>query len=960
MTRRSLAFCGASAAVLTLTAHSALAQAQAPSATQQGRPAAAAAAGSTATLQELVVTAQKREQNLNDIGMSVQAASGEKLTQLGITSTEDLKKIIPGFEVTPNYYGTNVYTIRGVGFQDTSLAGSPTVTVYQDEAPLPFSILTSGTTMDLQRVEVLKGPQGTLFGNNATAGAINYIANKPTDYFAAGGHVTVGNYDRVNVEGYVSGPLAEGLDARFAFQSLNSGAWQQGYGPQNGQETGGQDFQNARLSVSWKPNDQFRALLTANTWWDKSYNQVGQLYGLAGGRNHIMPQFLLNYPLAPHTPEAASWLSCVNKSPFSPVAAQNLGTLYLTPINPDGTPAPAGLTTGPAPAGYTGKNVESESNDNSSAVVNGAQPTDCVPMRRDNKFYSVSLRMDYDFGNGVTLTSLSEYLHFHRFAGVDGAGVPELDYQSLQRGEIETAYQELRLAGKFWGDKGNWLFGVNYEYDNTSDHFLQTYNGSTASPTQIPFSGLCFAGLGACTAAETIGSPTYNAALYPLSRDLTLGPTEPSDFQRTNTFAVFAHGEYPIRDNLILVGGLRFTQENKTGKTCGLDGGDGSWAIVAQNISNLLEVLNPAGYLQQTYGAATPGHPIGGFISAVDAYLQGAGKGINGGPHSCGTTGFAPLFQSFGASFPGAKLNQNNVSWEAGLDWKVDPTTLLYVHISQGYKGGSFPTVAMSSAAQAVPVSQEDLLSYEGGVKGTWFDNQLSVNGAVFYYDYTDKQILGAETDPIFGPLATLVNVPKSHVTGFELSGVFTPHALEGLSLSVGVSYQNSHIDECSGAASNFGNCVNGHYITPDAFSKPVDITGQSFPSAPEWQGFFDGQYDWKIVHDINAFAGLHLQYSDVTHTGFQDPNPPATPPVYVPGAACGGPVLCYEPGKVPAYMLLDLRAGIEKDAWRAEVWARNLTNKWYWTAADRVNDTILRYTGMPRTYGVTVTYRYH
>jgi outer membrane receptor protein involved in Fe transport len=959
MTRRSLAYCGVSAAVIAFTAQSALAQTTAPSAAQQGRPAAAAAP-SAATLQELVVTALKREQNLNDVGMSVQAASGEKLTQLGITSTEDLKKIIPGFEVTPNYYGTNVYTIRGVGFQDTSLAGSPTVTVYQDEAPLPFSILTSGTTMDLQRVEVLKGPQGTLFGNNATAGAINYVASKPTDYFAAGGHVTLGNYDRVNVEGYVSGPLLEGVDARFAFQSLNSGAWQKGYGPQSGQETGGQDFQNARLSVSWKPNDQFRALLTANAWWDKSYNQVGQFYGLAGGRNHIMPQFLLDYPLAPHTPEAASWVGCVNKSPFDPISGQNLGTLYLTPINPDGTPAPAGFQTGPAPKGYAGKNVESESNDNSSVVVNGGQPTDCTAMRRDNKFYSVNLRMDYEFGNGLTLTSLTEYLHFHRYAGVDGAGVPEQDYQSLQRGEIETVYQELRLSGKFWGGKGNWLVGVNYEYDDTSDHFLQTYNGSTASPTQIPFSGLCFAGLGACTPAEMLGSPSYNPALYPLSLDLTLGPTEPADFQRTNTYAVFAHGEYPILDNLTLVGGLRFTQEDKTGKTCGLDGGDGSWALVAQNISNLLEVLSPAGYLQQTYGAATPAKPIGGFISAVDAYLQGAGKGINGGPHSCGTTGPAPLFQSFGAGSPGAKLNQNNVSWEAGLDWKFDPTTLVYLHISQGYKGGSFPTVAMSSSAQAVPVSQEDLLSYEVGVKGTWLDNQVQLNGAIFYYDYTDKQILGAETDPIFGPLATLVNVPKSHVSGFELSAVATPHAVEGLTLSAGVSYQNSRIDNCSGGVSNFGNCVNGHYITPDAFSKPVDITGQSFPSAPEWQGYFDGQYDWKIVHDINAFAGIHVQYSDVTHTGFQDPTPPATPPVYVPGAACGGPVLCYEPGKVPAYTLIDLRAGIEKDAWRAEVWGRNITNKWYWTAADRVNDTILRYTGMPTTYGVTITYRYH
>ena len=955
MNRRSLAYCGVSAAVMFFAAQTAQAQvAPAP-------PTRVAAAPSATTLQELVVTALKREQNIQDVGMSIQAASGDKLIDLGITNTEDLKKIIPGFEVTPNYYGTNVYTIRGVGFQDTSLAGSPTVTVYQDEAPLPFSILTAGATLDLQRVEVLKGPQGTLFGNNATAGAINYIANKPTDQFEFGGHVTLGNYQTTNVEGYVSGPLMPGLDARFAFQSLNSGAWQKGYGPQSGQETGGQDFQNGRLSVSWKPNDQFRALLTANAWQDKSYNQVGQLYGIAGGRNHVMPQFLLDYPLAPHDPEAASWVSCVNKSPFDPIAGQNLGTLYLTPINPDGTPAPAGFQTGRAPPGYTGKNVESESNDNSSVVVNGGQPTDCIPMRRDNKFYSVNLRMDYELGNGMTLTSLTEYLHFDRYAGVDGAGVPEQDYQSLQRGKIETAYQELRLSGKFWDGKGNWLFGVNYEYDNTSDRFLQTYNGSTASPTQIPFAVFCLVpGFGACTPAETFGNAAYNAALYPLNLDMTLGPTEPSDFQKTNTYAVFAHAEYPIRDNLIVLAGVRFTQENKTGHTCGLDGGDGSWALVAQKITDLLEVLNPQGYLNQTFGAATPATPVGGFISPLDAYLQGAGKGINGGPHSCGTTSpDPPFFQSFGASMPGGKLNQHNIAWEAGLNWKVHPTTLAYLHISQGYKGGSFPTVAMSSGAQAVPVSQENLLAYEVGVKGDWLENQLSVNAAVFYYDYTDKQILGAETDPIFGPLATLVNVPASHVTGFELSAVATPKAIEGLTLSLGVSYQNSHIDECSGGASNFGNCVNGHYITPDAFSKPVDITGQSFPSAPEWQGYVDGEYAWNFANDIRAFAGFHVQYSGKTHTGFQDPNPPVTPAIYVPGAPCGGVVLCYEPGNVPSYTLVDLRAGIEKDAWRVEAWGKNITNKWYWTAADRVNDTILRFTGMPTTYGVTITYRY-
>ena len=156
-----------------------------------------AAAGGI-TIGEVVVTAQKREENINDVGMSIQAATAN-LEKLGITNTEDLQKIVPGFLFTPTYYGTNVYTIRGVGFQDTSLAGNPTVSVYIDEAPLPFSALTNGATLDLQRVEVLKGPQGTLFGENTTGGAINYIANKPEDQFDAGIDATYGRFDDVDI-----------------------------------------------------------------------------------------------------------------------------------------------------------------------------------------------------------------------------------------------------------------------------------------------------------------------------------------------------------------------------------------------------------------------------------------------------------------------------------------------------------------------------------------------------------------------------------------------------------------------------------------------------------------------------------------------------------------------------------------------------------------------------------------
>ena len=924
--------------------------------------AAETAAAGPVAVTEVIVTANKRQENIQNVGMSIQAATGDRLTKLGVTDTASLAKIVPGFEVTPNYYGTVVYTIRGVGFQDTSLAGSPTVTVYVDEQPLPFSILTAGATLDLQRVEVLKGPQGTLFGDNATAGAINYIANKPTDTFQAGMDLSYGRFSDVNVQGFVSGPIAENLDARLALQSHTSGAWQKGYGQQAGQSTGGQDFLNGRISLLWKPTDRFRALFTASGFQDKGYNQVGQLAGLAGGRNHAMPQFLLDYPLAPHTDQAAGWIDCVNTSPFDPVTGQEGGDQYLVGTYPDGR-----VASGLAPAGFhqgdLGPNVRAESQSNNPAgasVLQGAHPTHCIPMRRNNDFYDFSLRMDYDLPMGLTATSLTSFDRFNRNAGIDGAGVPEQDYQSWQVGKITDIYQELRVSGKFWGGRGNWIVGGNFQYDSSWDRFLQTYNGSTASPTGLPFASLC-AAFGGCTPAETLGSPSYNATLYPQAISLTLGPTEPSDFQKRHTYSVFAHLEYPILDNLTLLGGVRYTEADLTGGTCGGDGGDGSWANVAENISNLLEVLNGTTTLQQYISPTATGGA--GFHAADGSNLQSGGYGVNVGPHGCGTTGPGPYFKSFGAAnvpvssrFPGGTLNQHNIAWTAGLNWKVTPSTLLYFTASQGYKGGSFPTVAMSSSAQANPVHQENLIAYEGGFKGSWFDHQITLNGAGFYYDYTDKQILGAETDPIFGPLATLVNVPKSHVYGFELSSVLAPEFLHGLTITPAVSMQHSQIDKCSGAASSFGNCVNGHYITPDAFSKPVDIFGQSFPSAPEWQANVDAEYDWKIMNDVNAFIGLNVQYNSSTHTGFQDPHPPVSP-----AAAPGqNQVLLYEASNVPAYTLLDLRAGIAKDAWRFQVWGRNVTNAYYYTANDRVNDTILRYTGMPVTYGFTLSYRYH
>ena len=132
-------------------------------------------------LEEIVVTAQKRADNINDVPLSIATASGAELLKRGIADPTQLESLVPGFSYQKSSYGVPVFSLRGVGFYDTTQGVTPAVAVYVDEIPLPYSAMTRGAALDVERVEVLKGPQGTLFGQNSTGGAINYIAAKPTD-----------------------------------------------------------------------------------------------------------------------------------------------------------------------------------------------------------------------------------------------------------------------------------------------------------------------------------------------------------------------------------------------------------------------------------------------------------------------------------------------------------------------------------------------------------------------------------------------------------------------------------------------------------------------------------------------------------------------------------------------------------------------------------------------------------
>jgi iron complex outermembrane receptor protein len=169
-------------------------------------------------LAEVVVTAQKREQNLQDVPVTVSALSGAQLGDAGVVQPVSLA------EVTPNLTAKNavgntapIFALRGIGLNDFATNGTQPVGVYLDEVYLANNSQLSFQLMDMDRVEILKGPQGTLYGRNTTAGAISFITNKPSDRFDSRVSVTAGEWDLLGAEGYVNGPITDTLSGRFSF-----------------------------------------------------------------------------------------------------------------------------------------------------------------------------------------------------------------------------------------------------------------------------------------------------------------------------------------------------------------------------------------------------------------------------------------------------------------------------------------------------------------------------------------------------------------------------------------------------------------------------------------------------------------------------------------------------------------------------------------------------------------------
>jgi outer membrane receptor protein involved in Fe transport len=298
----------------------------------------------------------------------------------------------------------------------------------------------------------------------------------------------------------------------------------------------------------------------------------------------------------------------------------------------------------------------------------------------------------------------------------------------------------------------------------------------------------------------------------------------------------------------------------------------------------------------------------------------------NGQPVNAATYGQAGTFHG--------GLDEHNVSWSAGLDYKLTPDVLLYANASRGYKAGGFAQVAAAVWTQFAPIKQESVMAYEGGIKTELLDRSVTLNAAGFYYDYSDKQVRGKFVDPIFGLLDALVSVPKSKIYGAEFDTAFRP--MRSLTIGAAATYLNSSVEQYNGVV-NFA-IVDGLHVPVTA-----SFAGARLPFAPTWQGILTAEYEQPLSARLTGFVGANLtaQTSSYAILAITD----ADKSNYA----------------VPSRALTGVNLGVESadHQWKTMIWGKNIFDRYYTINTLLPVDTLVRYAGRPAEWGLTVSGRF-
>ena len=939
-----------------------LAAALATSAQAQNQPATSTAAANT--IQELVVTAQRKEESLQSVPIAVSAFNQDALQKSRIDGGPNLVLAIPNVNFSKSNFTTYNFQIRGIGSKLVGAAGDPGTGIHLNNAPLISNDLFETEFYDVDRVEVLRGPQGTLYGRNATGGVVNIITAKPTDVFGANATAEYGNYSAIKLKGMINIPLGDMFALRVAADYLN----RDGYGKNlvTGHDVDDRDLFGTRATLAFNPNDRFKA------WglWDH--------FKESDHRSRIGKQFCTKDPgpanIGGLAYSAIPPIAQIERGFFSQGCAAT--SLYspdvLGTVNSQGTLAGlfgalTGMQTGDAFAGKVQtpniRDIESTFDPTYLAKTDIFELNAEFNITDQLKLSSLTAHSSrifagrQDFNRYVPTTTFNTSPNpvnaFSAVPGYAAAIYPSLfpggvlsDPQNgalnrvatsdLSRTKNKQWSQEIRLQSSFDGPWNFNLGGIYTRYKEKNDYFV--FFNTAVGYAQVQ--NLLFAGNANCTTGATCRAIDPNRD-PDRSGHAYYDNYSPYDL---TSYAAFGELYWKMSDSFKWTLGLRYTVDSK-------------------DVENHSLTLNVPGN--------GPGPPLAGQPAALHVKFK-------------------------------------KPTGRFGFDWKPElgftNETLVYAFYSRGYKAGGLnpPFSPGIGVAPTSPTFQPELIdSYEVGTKNTLLDGTLQVNLTGFHYDYKGYQV-----SKIVNRTSINENI-DAKIDGAEFESIWQP--IEGLRLNAAIGWLHTSIQNASSVdtfnrtqgvagltlikSSNAANCVtttqgaatalaiaNGQVpgFTPNPFNLlgvctltsatgagtnlgggavavgsnafgglvsegvPVSLAGNDLPNSPHWTVSLGAQYamtfgDWDAV--------LRGDYYNQSKTYARIYNS--------------------DPDRIKGWHNLNLTLTLEQKDWGVTVagFVKNVTNEKAITDFYLTDDSAGLFRNAfytePRTYGVALTKRW-
>jgi len=394
-------------------------------AAQDAEPSETSSAKTLFQLEEVVVTAQKRSQSEQDVGITMAAFSENDLKMTNTFNTEDVAALVPNIQV--NYgFGQVAFNIRGLGINEFSANLDSPVAVHVDEIYLSKNFMNNLVLFDVERVEALKGPQGTLFGRNTTGGSVNFYTRKPTEEFEAGMTVGYGNYEQFQAEAYISGPITDSVSGRISAMVRDQG---EGF------------YENLTLGVDEGTVERFA--IRGQLQWTGTNTDALLSFHYGEDESELPPY------------EGVGIFTPDSFAAGAPVFCQDYLDGTVTGASPNCIRGTDGLNPGDDDPFTSNGNAIHQSNNTS---IGG------------------SIRINHDFGN-MTLTSISAIEHYERDLNEVSDGSPSGVISVFWFQDITQYSQELRLASN-GGSRFNYVAGLYYQHDDfRNDDYLAVAGG---------------------------------------------------------------------------------------------------------------------------------------------------------------------------------------------------------------------------------------------------------------------------------------------------------------------------------------------------------------------------------------------------------------------------------------------------------------------------------------------------